>query len=479
MSLRFIASASGAYAVITLAEMASSLVTMPILTRYLSLRDYGVMLFIANGAALINLLFGYSLAQALPPLYAAAQNDDARRRVTTTVTVATLAVAMPVHLAVALLAPRIAVQFLGDAAYATAIRFGALASFLTAASLTVATIMRMHERHWTYFRVQLPAVIGQLCLVIGLIAGLGLGLEGLYIATGLASLATALVFALLVWDALKGRIERGLVVETGRIALGMVPWQLATLLTLNCAGFFFARTGRLDEAGLFSVALSVSTLLAGLSSRFGQVWTPFVLNRQSMDGLEAIQQRIFRLYSAGLLVATAGVALFAREIFALLAGPDFQPGFRFVPPLAFVFAIYCFANTFAQGLQARQQTHHYAWIGAITSVVFVVAALVLARPYGAYGIIGAMAAGFLTMLVCLQVVSQRLMPVAYPWARHAVLWAVALAIVWPLHPMGIGLDAILLKAAAIAAIAALTFVFGAVTRADLQAAWGLVGRREP
>src|SRR5439155_1660878 len=138
--------------------------------------------------------------------------------------------------------------------------------------------------------------------------------------------------------------------------------------------------------------------------------------------------RIFSLYSAVLLVGAAALCLFARELFAILVGPAFQSGYRLVPPLALAYCIFCFTNSFSQGLQAKQRMLHYAWIGAVASAVFLALCLPLVGPLGASGIIVAMGGSFLAMLIALQIVSNRLMPATYPWARHALMWLAARAI---------------------------------------------------
>ena len=91
MTARFVFTSSTAYLAVTAAEVAATFVSLPIMTRMLSPAEYGLMLLIANTAGLVNLMFGFSLAQALPTLFAGTMSLERRRAVSTTI-LATIAV---------------------------------------------------------------------------------------------------------------------------------------------------------------------------------------------------------------------------------------------------------------------------------------------------------------------------------------------------------------------------------------------------
>jgi O-antigen/teichoic acid export membrane protein len=269
---------------------------------------------------------------------------------------------------------------------------------------------------------------------------------------------------------LTGPIKVHQLAAAARIGMQMLPWQVATLLATSSAAFFLTRAGHVNDSGLFLVASGAAGLLVVVSSSFENVWTPFVLLRKDEPDIARTQVRIFSLYSSVLLMAAAALCLFAQEIFAILAGPAFRSGYLFVPGLTIAYCLFCFVNGFAQGLQARQRTIHYAWIGMAASAVFLVVALSLTGRLGAWGIILAMIGSFLAMLVLLQWTSARFMPVVYPWARHSLMWLVAAGIVACVFPLEIGWMSMAVKLLASMCIAALPFLFGVVHASDLRSA---------
>ena len=208
MTARFVFKWSTAYLAVTVTEVAASFVSVPIMTRLLSPADYALMLLIANAAALVNLMLGFTLAQALPPLLAGTASLERRRAVATTILAAIAVVSAAAYGAMAVLAGAISQHLLQTAAGAPAVAIGALASFLVAFSLCLASVVRLQERHKLYMMVQLPAILIQLGLLVLLLVVARLGLSAVYIAMSIAGAFTTLAFVAGSWLVVANAVYR-------------------------------------------------------------------------------------------------------------------------------------------------------------------------------------------------------------------------------------------------------------------------------
>jgi O-antigen/teichoic acid export membrane protein len=474
MSVRFVFGSSIVYLMVLLAERVASVLLTPLLTRLLSPADYSAILLVANGSALINLLFGFSFVQSLTPMFSNAETPDDRRSASTTVLLMVSVLMALTHAGVILLSRSISLYFLHTDIYSTAIALGAVWSFLSGCSICLVAIARMTERHKLYLYVQLPALIVQVGLIVWLLVFVMAGINGMYIAMSAAAAMTATTYVMVLRHWLTGQFDAAHLRKAFAIGMQLLPWQFSMVLTTNSAAFFLTRSGHIVEAGLFSVANGLAVLVMVASNSFESVWTPYVLLRKDDGNLPAIQLRVFSLYSSTLLVGTAVISLFAYEIFVVLVGPAFREGYGFVPPLAFAYCIYGFGNCFAQGLAARMRIGHYVWIGLAAAAVFVSVCLPLVGQWGAHAVILAMGCGFLSMLIMLQVITQRLAPVPYPWARHGLMWLIAAGLVGVTYPVALGWQGGAVKLAVLVAIVALPFVFGAIRWSDVLLAKGLI-----
>ena len=263
------------------------------------------------------------------------------------------------------------------------IALAALGSFAVGVSLCLASLGRLRERPRLVAGVQISAAMLQLGLLLYLLIGVKLGLTSLYLAMSMTGFMTTAIYAWALRRDLMGRFDWQILRNAMKIAVRMLPWQLAILLATNTGGFFLLRSGHVDEAGMFAVATGLVAVLVALSNSFVGAWTPYVLNRHYDTGLGVTQRHVFRLYSSGLLVAASGLALFAQEIFSVLVGSEFRQAYHFVPPLVLAYSLYCFAQTFSQGLQAKQEMRAYAGIGAAVAAVFLIVSFALTSRFGA------------------------------------------------------------------------------------------------
>lgn len=461
-SLRHVFGASSLYLAVTATETAVNVITVPLLTRFLSPADYSVLLIISNVAGILNLLFGFSLVQALPSIFAAEAEPAERRSIASTL-MASIAV---LSLSVYGLATTLAVV-----AYPGASRLLMLAAagcYLIGTAMCLAALARLLELPRLVAAVQISTSLLQLALLLSLLVGLGAGFFSVYIAMAAAGACAIMAYLYSLRGWLKGRLDLQVLREAARIGIRLWPSQIATLLTTGSAGLVLARFGHFDEAGLFAVASSAAIVLVNVSNSFVNAWSPFVLLRHASEDLRSRQRQAFAYYSAGLLAASAGLSIFAEEVFAVFVGKDFREAFRYVPPLVLAYGLFNFANAFSQGIQAKQRMTLYTWIGAIVSVVFMVACLLLVGRHGAHGLIAAMAAAFLVMLVLLQAASERLLPVGYPWARHGAMWGTAAVAVGAAYDLGIGWRSFGLKLAALTLVALLPFAFGVLRLSEIR-----------
>jgi O-antigen/teichoic acid export membrane protein len=473
MTTRLVIQASTVYFAVTFLEMASALISVPIMTRLLSPAEYGMILLIANTSAIASLLFGYSLAQALPSLFTASPDEGHRRATATTILWAIFFVSGIVHCCIVLTATQLSQLKILAFQTSPPIALAGFASFAMTTSLSLANLVRLRERSSLVAWVQIPATLLQLGLLLYLLVSAQWGLSSLYLAMSVVGAITTVVYIYALRRDLTGHFDWHILQDAARIAVRMLPWQLATLLATNTGGFLLARSGHLEEAGMFAIAAGLVAVMVGLSNSFVGAWTPFVLNRHTDPGLVATQRNVFRLFSSGLMLAASGLALFAQEIFSILVGPAFRQAYHFVPPLVFAYSLFCFAQAFSQGLQAKQEMRAYAGVGTAVATVFLAVSFTLVSRFGAYGLIAAMGAAFLTMLVLLQRVSERLLPVGYPWWRHGLMWLAAIGIVSMTYGTGISWQGFASKAAAVMAIAILAFILGGFGASDLRNLWSM------
>ena len=104
------------------------------------------------------------------------------------------------------------------------------------------------------------------------------------------------------------------------------------------------------------------------------------------------------------------------------------------------------------------------------TLVFLVTTVTTVGRFGAFGVVAGMGAGFLVMLILLQLMSWRFMPVSYPWAQHGFMWSIAILVVAFTYQLDVDLKGLVAKFAATIGVFSLPFWFGAIRISDIRLA---------
>lgn len=420
-SPKILASISG-YLLVGLLERALSVAILPITTRLFSATDFAALIAINNVTALINLVAVFFFIRSLTPTVASLCDEDERRNMATTIFWITVAIGVLSFSAVWAMAPKIGEILKQPKDFSSLLRIAVAAAFSASLGQALLALSRALERHRLSLVVQVLAIFTQAAVMLYLLLILRLGIEALFwasLAWGIIILAGHLPWLghYLLGRATAQHLRRATVMSAHLLAL-----QIGTLLVLNCSGLILNYVGRPDDAALFGIASGAASLGLIAALAFDSVWTAHFLRRRNEPDIHQAATRMFEVHSAVLLVGSAAGCLFAREIFTVIVGPRFVDAYALMPPLIGCIVLFSFIRNFGQGLLLQARPYRSAWMGCATAAVYLAIGVPAAGHFGAYGLIGAMAAALFILLVCSQLESFRMIPIRYPWGLHAALW---------------------------------------------------------
>ena len=460
MSARFVLSAAAAYSLIGIVERGLALLTMPITTRIFTSDDVAQLVAIANVTTLLAHIGAMLFMRGLAPALARQPDDTARRQLSSSVFWATIVAGLATVTAAGFMASPIATLLKQPPEFVPLLHLGLAAMLSVTVGVTLMVLARSIESHRLAVTVQALALVVQASLLLGLLLIARWGVSSVLWASFAAALLAIACYAAALgptWltAAPSGpRLREALV-----LSLHLAALQLAPLVMLNCSGIILNALGRPEEAAYLSIAAGAAGVALLSAASFEGVWTAYVLRRRGDPELPGLALRIFDAHSAAFLVAGAAGSLFAHEVFAVLVGPRFVEAYRYVPPLIGCYALLSLAQGFGQGIQMGDRPWRFAWIGLATAAVYLALGIPAAHAFGAPGLLAAMALALVLMIILTQHHSAAELPIAYPWARHAVWWVLACAVTavgayLPLGWMSAAIKLVILLAVAVAALAA-------------------------
>lgn len=423
---------SGIYLIGNILNRVGAFVLLPLYTRYLPVADYGALEILYATTAVISVVLAAGLSHTTLRFYFEQKSEEDKKAVVTTNLLLVLVIGTLGALAVFAVREPIT-QLLFDSQ-----RFSfALAICLAAMVLEMSTevgfaYMRAREKSVLYVGLSFARLLLQVGLSVYLVAKKGMGIDGVLLAN-LASVALGwfVVAGYALWHC--GRhIAARLIKPMLRYSLPMAASALVGTVAINADRFLIKEMLSLEAVGIYALAMKFALLLSFLVSEpFARAYSPFRFSIMEQSNAAEIQALVLRhLVTATSLVAL-GVALFMPEVLHFLAGKPYQSAHLYTPFLLASVVVSMASYCFETGILVKKKTQYLLYISLAVLAAKVALNVVLIAKFGLYG---AAIAYFLTAVLqafLVNLASQKLMPLAYPYIamwRVGLLAAVAYAV---------------------------------------------------
>ncbi len=476
--LKRLVSSLAAYQLADVVSKFIAVILLPVYTRYVSPRGYGVVELLANGVILISILVRFGMIEAFLRYYFTDSDQDRRDALARRTVVFLLVTTTIVAVILAVLAGPVSRAVLGYRD-ATTLRIAVLGLW-TFTNLELAYgILRVDERLRLYATASVSNVLMTVAASVVLVVVAGDGARGLLLGNYAAS--TVVLFAL--WFKLRHRlrVRPAQAAEMGvllRFGLPTVPAE-ASVYALSIVDRYYIFHHRSPAlAGLYSIAIKLAGAVAFIVRAFQYAWPPLAYS--VTDDREA--GRLYGLVTTYYLLVSgwvvAGLALEGRWVLRLLAAPAFFDAYKALPWVALGWAMYGLWVVFlavAGRAKVTERNFPAAIAGLAANVVLL---LVLVPALGLAGAGLALCGAYVVMLGTMHLLTRRAFPVAFEWRRLAQLTLIVggLAAAGDLALPTSGAVGFIARAAVWAVIPPMLLVTGFAHGAELTQARALLAR---
>jgi O-antigen/teichoic acid export membrane protein len=265
-----------------------------------------------------------------------------------------------------------------------------------------------------------------LSLNVVFLVWLRMGVEGVLIANLIASSAVAAYLAVGTVRDVGFAFSRPIARQLMRYGAPLVLVEIGSFVISFSDRYFIRGFESLDAVGLYSLAYRFAILISVfVAAPFGQIWAAKSMEMWGKPNAEKFFGDTFRYFNALLLAVTLGIAFFTADVIRVLSDPAFVRAGAIVPVLAFAYVFFAYRQFSYVGIYISKRSE-FAAAATWVSVAVVLGGNVMLIPWlGAYGAAIATLSAFAVEFVLTMVISQRLVPVRYPWSRILPLLAVA------------------------------------------------------
>ena len=450
---------------------------LPLYTHYLSPRDYGVFEILELSVSLLGMFLNMGITAALLRYYGAAETEAEKRKVVGSIFLFTVLTSAVVLLAGSLSVRQVTAILFGPGVPATYL-FLSFSAFLIAYIANVPyTSLRAKEASGTVVAIDTVTTIGLFALNIYFIAVMKLALLGMLLSRLITNVISTAV--LVKWTSRE--LFCGMDWKLLRRVIGFgapLVFSNLTMFTLNFSDrFFLQRFQSIEIVGIYAVGYKFGFMLNFLLIQpFNMMWQARMYIVHGRPDHQKVFSRIFVLYSALLIFAALGMAVFGPELMRRMVDSRYSAGGAVI---AVVSLSYVFLGTgfyLQLGMFLTSRTGLIGIVSTAAAALNLGANYFLIMHFGMLGAAWATVIGFLAIAAGSYYCSERVCPLALPVGRVARALAVAIAIyllsrVLPGSSLAIVL---LLKSVLIAAFPALLWISGCFSTdeiATLRSLW--------
>lgn len=377
---------SSIYAIGNISRQVVGFVMLPIYTRYLSPADYGAVGLLMFIVALIELIFGARLFQAVPKFFFEQKSKREGDAVISTALMITSAVSSLSMLAVVAFRAPISEVAFGTGDYGLLV--GIFAVLILTHSLESYSLgyVRIQQRPWLFIGASMAKLVMQLSLNVWFVVVLEWGVLG--VAYGSVISSVIFTVGMTLYTLLNTGIRFNTHIAKRMLLFSWPLWLsgLAGLYVGSANRYYIRLFSTLDDVGLFELAAKFGTIITLLVwMPFSQYWQTERFRLYREPNPIPVYQAVFRFISASLVVAALGVAIFGGPVIRIMAAPEFHAAAQAVPYLVFSAVFQCLVYFGNFSFLVKEKTGWMTWNSYCTAAIATVFYFALIPSMGFVG----------------------------------------------------------------------------------------------
>ena len=327
----------------------------------------------------------------------------------------------------------------GTPDHANLVRIVSVTLFAEALTIVPLTLIRMQERSGLFVTISVARFVATLVLSVVFVAGLDMGVRGALLGNAVPAVAVLFLLFPEYLLARGNRPSRELLGRMLAFGLPFFPYLLATWLIEASDRYLLELFTTRDEVGWYALGYRIAAVMQISVAAFSMGWAPLRYRILGRDDAQQLYSRLATYFVlAGSLMVVA-LSVFARDLVALVAPPDFEPAAEVIPMLALAYLLGGLSILMMTGMAVVKRTTSLAWLAALAAGVNIGLNLLLIPVWGMHAAAATTVLANAIMVAGAWIYSQRVYPVPYEWKRIGVITAAASVVVagaWLVSPPG-------------------------------------------
>jgi O-antigen/teichoic acid export membrane protein len=372
------------YMIGSVANLASSILLLPVYTRFLNKVDYGLleMTDTINAFMLIILMSGFGPAVA--KLFNDARDEKERKDVIGTIFTSSFVCGILWGIILYMFRSQLSVLLLGDDKFIPQMTI-AIGVLIVSPAVTIGNYQfNLYKRPKSFVVVGLIRLVVNVSLNLFFIVHLRMGALGMLFGEFSTSILQALFFAVYI-KIFNGLPFNILILKRAlKFGLPFIPAMLGATIMHRADRYLVQNYCSLADMGLYGIGFRFPYMLSTIMiSSFGQVWNSTGLyDVAKMKDGRIVQARLATYYFMLITLADLGLAFMGSTIIRVLTTSEYYPAFQVLQIISISMIIYSLHQFFYTGALVKNKPWLLPASYTIAAIVNVTLNILLLPKFG-------------------------------------------------------------------------------------------------
>lgn len=372
-----------------------SFLLLPILTKFLTADEYGIVSYTNSVMTFIFVIATLSLNTFVLRNYYSTKNENSRKELIGSVFLFIFGFNCLLILLQLFFFPLIIDFFKINIPFKPYFQLAIFNNFFDVISIIPLVLYRVKENAKGFLILSLSRTLLQFLMVYILVVIYKQGLLGSYYARLIVNIPFMFIYFYMVFKNSIFKINFKLIREALRFTLPILPGSLAFLFVSLSDRVILERYISLEELGIFSVAITLATVLNIVIQALYKTFEPVLFKEYFNSDFQQTNLKLYKIFLLAVFVGAFGASIFSKEFFMIATSGVFREGYKLVP-LLIVSVVIAGVNTYLNVLMiANKKQKMVSLVSTISAVISVILNFIFIPYFGCYGAIIASACSFL------------------------------------------------------------------------------------
>lgn len=408
----------GVYALGMILSRLVSFIMIPIYTRYLCPEDYGTLELLNLTIDLISILIGAGVASAMFRFYYKYSDIRDRREVISTGFIFVLITFSAAFIFLFNITPIISRLIFSTVEFSYYLRLMFITMLLSAGFEIPMAYLRVQQKSLTFISISLFRLIMQLSLNIYFLIYLGMGVLGVLYSSIITSMLTSAYLTITTFYVVRFRFSLSKAKEMISYGFPLIFALLAGFILNFADRYLLNHFSTLKQVGIYTLGYKFGWIICLLVlTPFNNIWAAQKFEIANMDDSQQIYSRVFTFINCILITFAGCICVAIKEIVMIVTDPSYWDCYLIVPFILFAYTIYAWFSYTNIGLHLKYKTKYLAYVSVLAAAANIVLNYLFIPIWGAYGAASATIISFFIRFFPTYVISIKLYPIRYDWAR--------------------------------------------------------------